>query len=127
MLKPEVSLPVALSTAAIVAGVFMNAEPPVADVRTAPKGHPEIATSTKAAAWMSATIVGAVSLIAKDPTVFIIGGGMIVGMTWWYNHANEVNPEWGMAVPSGEVQEPQQFDENNMAAYENYDAAPNFF
>lgn len=115
MLKPEVSLMVALATGAVVYGVYSNAFPSVADVRLADQDNQEVASTEKAAAWMSAAVVGGISLIAKDPTVFIIGGAMVVGLSWWYKHSNNVNPEFGMSVPKAE-----EFDTESMADTEAY-------
>jgi hypothetical protein len=100
-LKPEISLGVGLATAAVVYAVYSNATPTIADIRSAPQGDPTIDSTRKSASWLSAGVVGAISLIAKDPTVFILGGAMVVAMDWWTRHANEVNPDTGRAtVPS---------------------------
>ncbi|MBG0819135.1 hypothetical protein [Planomonospora sp. ID82291] len=98
-LKPEVSLPVALATGALVYGIYSNALPPVVDIRTAAANHPDVASAEKGAAWTAAAAVAAISLLSKDMTVFIVGGGMVVAMSWFHTHANAVNPEWGVAVP----------------------------
>lgn len=98
-LKPEISLPVGLAVGALVYGIYQNGLPPVVDIRTAPQNHPDVEAAERAAAWTSAAAVAGISLIAKDPTVFIIGGSMVIIMSWWHRHANNVNPEWSMAVP----------------------------
>lgn len=101
-LKPEVSLGVGLATAAVVWSVYNNATPTIADIRTGAPGDEHIDASRKMAAWTTAGIVGGISLIAKDPTVFIVGGAMIVAVDWWHRHANEVNPDTGRAtLPRG--------------------------
>lgn len=119
-LKPEVSLTVGLATAAVVYGIYMNALPPVVDLRATPANDADVASTEKAAAWTAAAVVGGVSLIAKDGTVFILGGAMIVALSWWNKHANMVNPEFGVAVPKGDMLS-EQFDETAMASAENYD------
>lgn len=119
MLKPEVSIGVGLATAAVVYGVYTTAVPTVADVRSLPQGTNDIVSAERTAAWMSAAVVGAISLIAKDPTVFILGGSMVVALSWWYKHADSVNPEFGVAVPKGDDL-PEQFDESSMADAEDY-------
>jgi hypothetical protein len=124
-LKPEISLGVGLATATVVYGIYMNALPPVVDLRTTPANNEDVASTEKAAAWTAAAVVAGISLIAKDATVFIIGGGMIVALSWWNKHANMVNPEFGMAVPKGSV-EPEQFDDSVMAQAESYDYSENF-
>lgn len=123
MLKPEASIGVGLATAAVVYGVYTTAVPSIADVRSLPQGTRDIEASERSAAWMSAAVVGAISLIAKDPTVFILGGSMVVALSWWYKHAETVNPEFSMAVPKGDDL-PEQFDESSMAEAEDYANAP---
>lgn len=119
MLKPEVSIGVGLATAAVVYGVYSTAVPSIADTRSLPPNTTDIVAAERSAAWMSAAVVGAISLIAKDPTVFILGGSMVVALSWWYKHADNVNPEFGMAVPKGDDL-PEQFDESSMADAEDY-------
>lgn len=96
-LKPEVSLPVAAATAGLVYALYTNATPPVADIRVAPADNPDIDSSRKMAAWTATAVVCGVSLIAKDPTIFVIGGASIIAMDWWTRHANAVKPETGKA------------------------------
>lgn len=123
MLKPEVSIGVGLATAAVVYGVYTTAVPTIADVRSLPPQTGDIVSAERSAAWMSAAVVGAISLIAKDPTVFILGGSMVVALSWWYKHADTVNPEFGAAVPKGDNLS-EQFDESSMADAENYANEP---
>lgn len=100
-LKPDVSLTVALATGAVVWAVYTNALPTLPDVRVGKSHDPDIDGSRKAAAWTSAGVVAAISLISKEPTVFIIGGGMVIAADWWYRHANARNPEIGGILPTG--------------------------
>lgn len=98
-MKPEVSIPVGLATAAVVYGIYSNATPTIADIRVGPAQDNNIESARKMAAWTAAAVVGGISLIAKDPTVFIIGGTMVVALDWWTRHANAVNPDTGTVVP----------------------------
>lgn len=100
-LKPEVSLPVGLAVAALVYGIHTNATPPLADIRAAKPNDATIDATRKFATWTSAAVVAGVSLIAKDPTIFILGGTMVVVMDWATRHGNIVSPLSGKAaVPS---------------------------
>lgn len=103
MLKAEVSIPAALATAAVVYTVYNQATPSIADIRSAPQADDHIEASRKSAAWISAAVVGGISLLAKDPTIFVVGGAMVIAMDWWTRHANQVNPMTGKAstVPVG--------------------------
>jgi len=97
-MKPEVSLGVALATAAVVWGIYQNATPNLADIRVSPPGDVNVEATRKVAAWTSAGVVGGISLIAKDPTVFVIGGAFIIVLDWWHRHANAFNPDTGRAT-----------------------------
>lgn len=96
-LKPEISISVGLATAALVYSVYSNATPSITEIRAAKPNDSDVEASRKLAAWTSAGVVGAVSLISKDPTVFILGGAMVVAIDWWHRHANVVNPMVGKA------------------------------
>jgi hypothetical protein len=100
-LKPSESLMGGLAVGSVVYAIYGNATPTVADIRAAAPNDQNIANSRKQAAIMSAGLVGAISLIAKDPTIFIIGGAIIVGMDWWTRHANAVNPKTGAVTGPG--------------------------
>ncbi len=91
-LKPEVSLGVGLATAAMVFATYNHALPSVADVRVAKENDPDIQASRRLAAWTSAGVVAAVSLMAKDPTVFVVGGSMVIALDWWHRYSDQVMP-----------------------------------
>jgi hypothetical protein len=95
MLKPEASLSVGLATAALVYATYNGALPSVADVRVAKPNNADVNSSRRLAAFTSAGVVGAVSLMAKDPTVFVIGGAMVIALDWWHRYADQVNPAIG--------------------------------
>lgn len=100
MLKPEVSLGVGLATAALVYATYNGALPSVADVRVAKPNNPDVGAARRLAAWTSAGVVGAVSLMAKDPTVFVIGGAMVIALDWWHRYSDQVNPMIGKVAGS---------------------------
>jgi hypothetical protein len=123
-LKVENSLIGAVTVGAVVIGIYDYALPKLADARVAPAGDDDLAAAEKAAAWTSAAIVGGISLIAKDPTIFVTGGLLIVGLSWLHRHANWVNPLTGKAasVPGlGNVTPPPPVDvsmaDNNAMGY----------
>lgn len=114
-MKPEVSVTAGLATAALVYGIYSNATPTVADIRVAKPHDADIESSRKLAAWTSAAVVAGVSLIAKDATIFIMGGSMVVALDWWHRHANEVNPLAGRATAPDTV--PVETQMNDEAAF----------
>ena len=100
-LKREVSLGVGLATAALVWGIYNSALPSIADVRVSQPNDPDASATERAATWTAAAAVAGVSLISRDPTVFVLGGSMVIVLSWWHRHANAYNPSLGSAtVPS---------------------------
>lgn len=95
MLKPEVSIGIGLATATVVYGIYQTSLPSVIDARMSSTGDANLHGSRKTATWTAAAVVAGVSLISKDPTVFLIGGAMVIALDWWYRHAAEVNPATG--------------------------------
>ncbi len=98
MLKPEVSLPTGLAVAAVVYGIYSNMTPTIADIRHNEPGDPNISSSRKAATWTAAAVVSGISLMTKDPTIFVIGSSMVIAMDYLTRHANLVNPLTGTAT-----------------------------
>lgn len=102
MLRPEVSLPIALATGAVVYGIYSTHMPPVAEARVTMPGNQSLSSSRKTATWTAAAVVAGISLLAKDPTIFIVGGTLVVVMDVVNRHANSVHPQTGkMVTPNG--------------------------
>jgi hypothetical protein len=99
-LKPEVSLTVGLATAAVVYGIFNINMPSTADVRAAQPGNQAVETSRKISTWTAAGLVGAISLIAHDPTIFVIGGAMLVVLDFTHRTANATSPATNTVIPN---------------------------
>jgi hypothetical protein len=100
-LKPEVSIMTGLTVAALVWTIYNRALPADVDMRVAAPNDDDIEASRRKAGYTAAAAVSAVSLIAKDATVFILGGATLVAVDWWARHANAVNPELGKAFIPG--------------------------
>jgi len=86
-LKPEASLMGGLAVATVVFAIHSNATPSTADLQGLPVGTKDVDQSERAATWMSAGVVAGISLLAKDPTIFVIGSVMTVAMAWTSRHA----------------------------------------
>lgn len=115
-MKAEVSVVAGLATASLVYAVYANATPSIADIRVAKPDDADIEASRKLAAWTSAAVVAGVSLIAKDGTIFVMGGAMVIVLDWWHRHANQVTPLTGRATAPDEI--PVSTQMNDEAAYE---------
>ena len=98
MLKPEISIPVALATGVMVWGIYSNVTPTMLDLRAAPPGDDMADSARKSAAWVSAAAVAGISLVAKDPVIFIFGGAFVVIADWLTRHSIAVNPDTGRAT-----------------------------
>jgi hypothetical protein len=87
-LKPEFSVMGGLAVGAIVFAVHAQATPSQADIAALPAGTPDVDDAERKATIISAGIVAGVSLIAGDPTIFVIGSAMTVAMAFWTRHSN---------------------------------------
>jgi hypothetical protein len=93
-LKPEVSLGVGLATAGLVFAIYSNVTPTsIAGIRIGEPNDPDVSGTERAATWTAAAAVSGISLIAKDPTIFVLGGSMVIVMAWLHRHANAYDPE----------------------------------
>jgi hypothetical protein len=111
-LEPRDSLMGALAVGAVVYGVYSQALPSHADIRTAGQNDPHIQSTERAATITSAAIVGAISLLAKDPTIFVVGSAMVLGLAWWSRYDNAVNPSTGKVDAVG-VRTPDYYSGNS--------------
>jgi hypothetical protein len=95
MARPEISIPAALATGTVVIALYQRGMPPALDVRAAQVGDRNVEAVRKQNAWMAAATVSAISLIAKDATVFIVGGAMVVILDWMTRANIWTNPVTG--------------------------------
>ena len=109
-LKPEISVGAGLAVGTLVYAMYDNATPPLADVRSITENNADIDKSERATSWMAAGVVAGVSLIARDPVIFMVGGVMVIGMAWMTRHANAVNPDLQRFLPGGSVQSEPEAD-----------------
>jgi hypothetical protein len=114
VLKPEASISVGLATAAVVYSIHSNMTPSLTDVRAAEVGDRDVESSERAASWTAAGVVAGISLIAKDPTVFVIGGAMVIAMSWFTRHANEVDPRAGRVPYIGKLDQADMAEMGDM-------------
>lgn len=95
MQPPAVSIPIALATAGVVVGVHSYMQPSAADQRTVQPNSDQadmLASSERNALYVSIGCVAAISLIAKDPVPFWVGGLMAVALAWSSRVARTVDP-----------------------------------
>jgi hypothetical protein len=102
-LEPSASVGIGLATAGLVLAIHSQATPSMADIRVAAPNDDHIDGSERAASWLSVAVVSGISLLTKDPTIFIIGGATVVAIAWWTRYGNAVNPLTGTASMEGSV------------------------
>jgi hypothetical protein len=101
MLKQEDALVTAAATAALVYAVYQTHLPTVAGARASDAANPHLSASRKSATIIAAGVVGAISLLAKSPTVFLIGGGTLVALDFVHRAANATDKTSGQIPPAG--------------------------
>lgn len=102
-MKAEASLGMGLAVGVLVWGIYQHSVPALVDHRVGDVGDVNAAAAERAATWTAAAVVAGVSLIAKDPTVFVIGGSMVVIKSFMHRHANLVSPLTGRATAPNAV------------------------
>lgn len=90
--KAEISIPIALATSTVAIALYQRGLPSSADIRVGVPGDETIETVRKQNAWLAAGTVSIVSLLTKDPTVFIIGGLTVVAMDVFTRANNWASP-----------------------------------
>lgn len=95
-LKPNEEIQVAALSAAVVYGIFQLNVPNLADVKVAPSGNATVHKSVKTAAWTATAVTAGIALLAKSPTIFVVGAAMTVAESWKYYHANATHPHGGV-------------------------------
>lgn len=98
-LKPrlggENSIITALATAALVIGIYNYKVGPVSDLHASPANDPNMQAAVKKAGWQALVMVAAVTLLAQDPNILILGGSAIIGEELLNRHALLSSPDNG--------------------------------
>jgi len=103
-LKPNEQIIVSAAIGTAVYSIFALNAPNLADVRaSAPGGAASANThkSVKTATWSSALLVSGIGLLAKDPTIYIVGGLLTVVEAWKYHYANATDAATGAVTAPG--------------------------
>lgn len=120
-MKAEASLGMGLAVGVVVFAIYSHAMPSVVDHRVGDANDTEAAAAEKVARWSAAGVVAGISLLAKDPTVFVIGGSMVIGLTLWHRYSNMLDPLTqslqAPAGPMGGAQVPVDTADDTGSAY----------
>lgn len=119
--KAEISLGLGLATATVTYAIYQRL-PSAADTRVGKPGDDTLESVRKQNAWLAAATVGGISLLAKDPMIFIIGGATLVGLDVLARVNNYTNPISGridmnpFVTDEQPVQQTADFDYGGLAA-----------
>lgn len=95
ILKPEGSMLAGIMTGILVYGIYQVNTGNLATLHTTPAGDGNARAARKKASIEAIAAVSAISLLAKDVNIFILGGGITVLLDWHARHAIEASPETG--------------------------------
>lgn len=101
-LPKEYSLMGGLAVGAVVFAIHSNFTPTQADIQALPAGTPDIDSAERRATVISAGVVAGISLLAKDPTIFVIGAAVTVAMAFTTRHANYIEGAAGKFLTPSE-------------------------
>lgn len=90
-LKADSEVSIALATGVLAYGSYQMALPTVADIRSLEKNNADVQGAERVAAWVSAGLVALVSLVTKSPSVFVVGGAVVIASSWMTRHADQVD------------------------------------
>jgi|SRR5581483_3744931 len=99
-LKQEDALLTGLATAAVVYAVYQTHLPTVAGARASKAGNKHMETGRKQATIIAVGVVAGISLLARSPTVFVIGGAMVIALDTVHRMANATDNQTGTVVPA---------------------------
>lgn len=103
-LKPNEQIVISAAVVTAVYGIFQLNAPNLADIKaSAPGGAASKNThsSVKTAVWTSAIMVSGLGLLAKDPTIYIVGALATIAEAWKFYHANSTSPGGGAVLAPG--------------------------
>jgi Flp pilus assembly protein TadB len=92
-LKPSEELVAATFAASLVYGIFSSNLPTLVAVQQEQPGSDVIHSTLRSATVTAAAAVSGIALLAKSPTVFVVGGALILVETWKYKAANHTAPK----------------------------------
>lgn len=97
-MSPPVSIGLGLALGALVGLMYQHGLPSLIDHRVGDQDDEIAAKAERTITRTTALLVTGVALLAKDPTVFVMGGASVVGFALLHKHANMVNPLTGRAT-----------------------------
>jgi hypothetical protein len=99
-LAPSASIGTGLAVCGVVYAIHANATPTIADMQGLPSGNQDTDAAERKATWLSAGVVCAISLLAKDPTIFVLGSAATVSLAFLSRHATWTDSKAGPMIGS---------------------------
>jgi hypothetical protein len=115
ILKPEGSVVAGIATAALVVTIYQMNVGVLAQVHMTPAHDSNVGAARKKAAIQSVAAVSAISLLTKDATIFILGGGIVFLLDWHVRHANAAAPDTGEMVANAGYGAPSDYTAESSA------------
>lgn len=97
-LGTENSIVMAAAAAGLVVAIFTAKVGPIADVHATGSRDGNLGAAIKKAEWSAIGIVAALTLLAADPNIMIIGGGTVILEQLNYRHAWMTNETGSLQV-----------------------------
>jgi hypothetical protein len=101
ILKPDGSVVIGIATGILVYAVYDHSLPDTATIHATDAGDINVEASRKKAAWSSAAVLSAVTLMTKDVNVFVLGSVVLFALDMHTRHANASNPSNAELVTQG--------------------------
>jgi hypothetical protein len=100
------SIITSLATVAVVVAIYQAKIGPVSDVHATAPNDGNIAASIHKAGWESLGVIAAISLLAGDLNIVILGGAAVIAEELSYRHANMTNPGTGQIAVTPQAYAP---------------------
>ncbi|HEY1699192.1 MAG TPA: hypothetical protein VGG75_05675 [Trebonia sp.] len=108
VLKPEGSIVAGIATMALVGGLYIGQVGPISDAHATDANDGNMNAAVKKTGWEALVAVAAITLLARDPNILILGGATIIAMEFGYRHAimtqdgQIVTPAQSSYIPAGQ-------------------------
>lgn len=99
-LKPSEEIMTSAFTAVAVYSIFQVNTPKLADVKASKPGNVNVYRNTKIATWTAAAVVSGLAILAKSPTVFVVGGLVTAAEAWKLHYANNTQTPPTAVIPT---------------------------
>lgn len=98
LLNPPASIGTTVGVIALAYTAYNSQLPPSAVMQATDAYDRNLEAGRKKAALMSVALVSAVALVAKDVTIFTLGGAAVLGLDWCARHSIATHPATGQIV-----------------------------